>query len=239
MTVLAVNCSWLTHALAAALIVWIPWDKLWQDQLPDRLELAGRRGMILIQASFAQPETPLPVVEIPQTDVPVVVTPQSARVEERTFIETPSAEVEITLEPSETNDPMQRVVHIIAAKPQATTSEQATVDQSLPRQVPKSVAAAPTTAGFEKAPSFAGNAPPEYPELARQNGWSGTVMLRLVIDDTGKVIDVQVERTSGQEILDAAAVSAVRRWKGEPARKNGRAVATEETLPVTFRLTGR
>ena len=77
--------------------------------------------------------------------------------------------------------------------------------------------------------------PPEFPALARQNGWYGTVLLKLWIDEEGRVTDVRVEKSSGYGVLDAAAVNAVKRWRGRPARHNARPVATEELLPVVFR----
>jgi protein TonB len=92
-------------------------------------------------------------------------------------------------------------------------------------------------AGIEakQPPTFFNNPPPRYPELAKQRGWEGDVLLRLMIDETGKVTEVTVERTSGYKILDAAAVNAIRLWRAEPSRRFGRAVKTVEYLPVQFR----
>jgi protein TonB len=85
-------------------------------------------------------------------------------------------------------------------------------------------------------PSFDGNRPPRYPELARQRGWEGTVLLRLYIAADGRVTEAKVEKTSGYPILDAAAVTTVRTWHGYPATRGGRPVATEELLPVRFAM---
>jgi len=70
-------------------------------------------------------------------------------------------------------------------------------------------------------------------------GWQGTVWLRLVIDRLGKVVSVDVVQSSGHAILDAAAVAAVRRWRGEPARDGGVAIETQEYLPVQFEIPNR
>jgi protein TonB len=56
------------------------------------------------------------------------------------------------------------------------------------------------------------------------------------IDASGRVTDVAVEETSGYELLDAAAVGAVRRWRYKPAIGRNGPVATTELQPVTFRL---
>ncbi|MGV3605177.1 MAG: TonB family protein [Planctomycetaceae bacterium] len=95
----------------------------------------------------------------------------------------------------------------------------------------------PLALGIEKVerPVFANNAPPEYPALAQANGWHGTVLLRLTIDETGLVREVKIESSSGFAILDQAAQKAVATWKAQPAKKNGRTVQTVELLPVIFK----
>jgi protein TonB len=90
--------------------------------------------------------------------------------------------------------------------------------------------------GVRTGPSFAGNAPPHYPEVARRNRWEGQVLLRLSISAEGRVTSITVARSSGYELLDAAAASAVRSWRAAPAMLDGEPVATEEVLPVRFRL---
>ncbi|QDV82090.1 energy transducer TonB [Planctomycetes bacterium TBK1r] len=83
---------------------------------------------------------------------------------------------------------------------------------------------------------FSSNPPPQYPLDAARNRLEGTVLLRLQVDTDGKVTEVEIIESSGHGSLDQAAVEAVRRWKGQPARRFGRAIASEEVLPVRFRL---
>lgn len=85
-------------------------------------------------------------------------------------------------------------------------------------------------------PAFDGNRPPDYPAEAIARGIEGTVVLRLTIDEQGRVIEVEVARSSGHAILDEAAVAAVRSWRGRPARRGGRAVRVRQLLPIRFRL---
>jgi protein TonB len=82
-----------------------------------------------------------------------------------------------------------------------------------------------------------GNAPPEYPDLARRRGWEGRVVLKVVVDIAGAATDVAIGRTSGFRILDESAVAAVRRWRFEPARLAGIPVVATVDVPVAFRLT--
>jgi TonB family protein len=50
-----------------------------------------------------------------------------------------------------------------------------------------------------------------YPNIARQNGWTGKVTVSFIIAYTGRVRDIQVVRSSGFGCLDKNAVEAVKR----------------------------
>ena len=80
------------------------------------------------------------------------------------------------------------------------------------------------------------NPKPVYPLLARQRGQEGEALLRVSVDAAGRVLAVDVERSSGFSLLDDAAVKGVRQWRFRPAVRNGVAVAGEVLLPVHFRL---
>jgi protein TonB len=99
-------------------------------------------------------------------------------------------------------------------------------------------AAAPQMVGTdaETPPDFSGNRKPEYPAQAYLAGIEGRVVLRIQITATGNVERVEVARSSGHAILDRAAVTAVRTWRGTPARRGDRPVASTQLLPVRFQL---
>jgi protein TonB len=80
------------------------------------------------------------------------------------------------------------------------------------------------------------NYPPQYPLPARQARLEGSVLLRLHVSASGQVERVEIIATSGHEILDGAAVQAVRQWRFEPARRNGQSIATVVRQPVHFTL---
>ena len=48
-----------------------------------------------------------------------------------------------------------------------------------------------------------------YPEAAKRNGLYGTLMLTVNIFDNGKIESIQIERSSGSRVLDAAAIKIV------------------------------
>jgi len=76
---------------------------------------------------------------------------------------------------------------------------------------------------------------PEYSEKARAAGHQGSCILRLIVGPDGKPRDVSVERGIGMG-LDEKAVEAVRAWVFEPARKDGKPVAVQINVEVSFRL---
>jgi TonB family protein len=75
---------------------------------------------------------------------------------------------------------------------------------------------------------------PEYPEVARQAGVQGTIVLDTVVDVKGAV--TQVKFVSGPEALSQAAMDAVRWWRYEPYLVDGQPVAVETTVAVNFRI---
>ena len=77
---------------------------------------------------------------------------------------------------------------------------------------------------------------PDYPPLARQLGEQGVVLVRLSINEQGRVGAVTLQRSSGFSRLDKAAQAAVWQWRFAPQLDGGKAVATELELPVRFNL---
>ena len=97
-------------------------------------------------------------------------------------------------------------------------------------------AAAPSQPTRAAAPLYALNPPPVYPDLARRNGWSGEVLVRVAVAASGEVTSTGLETTSGHQVLDRAALDAVRRWRFVPARQGSRPLPGEVLVPVRFRL---
>lgn len=89
--------------------------------------------------------------------------------------------------------------------------------------------------GFAQA-SYAHNPKPQYPEAARKEGWEGTVLLRVLVDREGKSKWVEVNRSSGFESLDRAAMETVKVWRFHPARYGERLVESWVKVPIVFSL---
>lgn len=76
----------------------------------------------------------------------------------------------------------------------------------------------------------------KYPQSAAKKKIHGQVVLRFVITETGEVGEVQVLRSSNNELCEAAksAVMGMPRWV--PGKKNGEPVAMWFTMPINFAL---
>ncbi|MBZ5639587.1 MAG: TonB family protein [Acidobacteriia bacterium] len=78
------------------------------------------------------------------------------------------------------------------------------------------------------------HAQPAYPELARRMRISGAVVLRILVDETGRVTEAAPEDRSVRQDFLAAAIRAVRTWTYSPATKNGVPVKTRITVRIAF-----
>lgn len=74
-----------------------------------------------------------------------------------------------------------------------------------------------------------------YPEIARQAGIEGRVVVQFVIDEQGRVLNPRVVRGVGGG-LDEAAVAAVSQARFTPGRQRGRPVRVQYTLTIHFQL---
>lgn len=74
---------------------------------------------------------------------------------------------------------------------------------------------------------------PEYPRSARRRGASGTVSIRLTVDERGQVSAV-LDRSSGFPDLDASARQAALAAQCKPYREGGRAIRVTALQPFQF-----
>lgn len=97
---------------------------------------------------------------------------------------------------------------------------------------PASVPAASTS---EPMP-LAGETPaPRYPSASLRRGETGTVIVRATVGIDGRTRRTDVARSSGSRRLDRAAEDAVRRWRFQPALRDGQPVEADVNVPIEFR----
>jgi TonB family protein len=88
--------------------------------------------------------------------------------------------------------------------------------------------------GDVQPPVLIKEVPPRYPEIARQARVEGTVILEAKTDEQGNVIDAKPLRSI--PLLDQAAIDAVKQWKYEPMRIDGKPRKILFTVTVRFAL---
>lgn len=86
--------------------------------------------------------------------------------------------------------------------------------------------------------AYLNNAPPRYPAVARRMRMQGTATIRVLVGTDGRPQRVRLEKSSGVELLDNAALEAVQRWTFVPARQGTTPIAAEVDVPLRFRLEG-
>lgn len=82
-------------------------------------------------------------------------------------------------------------------------------------------------------------AAPRYPPLARRQHEQGEVVLRVELDESGRVENVAVLRSSGSGRLDEAARTAVAAWHCRPAQRQGQPVRAVALQTLAFVLDRR
>jgi TonB family protein len=77
---------------------------------------------------------------------------------------------------------------------------------------------------------------PNYPQAALERGTEGWVDLIFTVRTDGSIADVSVTAAEPAGIFEQAAMAAVRRWRYEPVRKEGRAVEQRARLRLRFSI---
>jgi TonB family protein len=134
---------------------------------------------------------------------------------------------------------------VIEGRESASTSS--IIERSSAQPQPALLEPMKETPVFELLPISNGSAPKDlipaelisrtkaaYPEIALRTRSSGTVVLEVHIDNTGKVI--KASPVSGPAIFHAEAVKTVMKWRYKPASLNGVNVASKNRAEIVFNL---
>ncbi len=78
--------------------------------------------------------------------------------------------------------------------------------------------------------------PPRYPAEAVEARQQGKVVLRVLVDTSGKAKQVEVESSTAPGIFEPAAIAAAKGWRFNPAQREGGAVESWVLVPVCFAL---
>jgi protein TonB len=128
------------------------------------------------------------------------------------------------------------VPHAVTPPAAAPLTDEPTANPILATPVTSTVPSIVPAAPVEATLAYRA-APMNFPVQALRQRMHGTVMLRVLVDETGKPIDAQVEHGSGYSLLDRSAREQVLAgWRFQPAIVDGRAVRAWAVVPVTFEL---
>lgn len=89
--------------------------------------------------------------------------------------------------------------------------------------------------GEQPVPVSGQTPPPRYPAGALRRGESGTVLVRVEVGIDGTPAGVALVQRSGSRDLDRAAMEAVRKWRFQPAQRNGQAIPASLVIPIDFK----
>ncbi|NBA97195.1 energy transducer TonB [Pseudomonas sp. R5(2019)] len=186
------------------------------------------------------PEIPPMTIEFSQPAPPVVEPPPSQPVQP--VVEPPPpVEDELAVKPPPAKPipkpkpvvkpvpkPAPKAVEQPPAPPQPTPPVAAPAPPAPPKPAPVTPASA--NAAYLKNPA------PEYPSLAQRRGWEGTVLLRVHVLASGKPGEIQIQKSSGRQQLDDAALAAVKRWSFVPAKQGDVAQDGWVSVPIDFKI---
>ncbi len=183
------------------------------------------------------PQVPPMTIEFAAPAPPVVEPPPPAPAPPVVQPPPPPVVDELASKPKAKPKPVPKPVVKQPPKPQPKPLEAAP-------PVPVAAPAAPAPAPAAPAPitpasanaAYLKNPAPEYPQLALRRGWEGSVLLRVEVLPSGRPGQIQVQKSSGRDALDAAALAAVKRWSFVPAKQGDVAQTGWVSVPIDFKL---
>lgn len=84
--------------------------------------------------------------------------------------------------------------------------------------------------------SYLHNPDPVYPKLSRRMHEQGRVLLKVLVSANGDAETVDLEKSSHYELLDQAAIDAVKKWRFIPAKRNNQDFSAYVLVPISFSL---
>ena len=191
---------------------------------------------VTLYAEFISPSVKAEVPEAPKVDLqpepkPPQVKPKPPVVQGKP---TPKQQL-IAKAPARTQqDVAAPVMPVEEPLPVPAETAPQVVAAARPAQMP----AGPVTLSTELSVSCPEMARPPYPALSRRLGEEGKLTLQVELDESGRVTQTQIIKSSGYSRLDNAAVATVKTWHCRPATRDGQPVRTVALQPFNFVIQG-
>jgi protein TonB len=177
---------------------------------PQPPKMIERTYVDIALAAPPAPEPPKPQSP-PPVPQPKVATPAQPKIEPKPEPPTPKTAMTIPAPKPEPPPPVAKPVLILQPK---LPPEYVSVTQ----------------------PNYAARAEPIYPDQARRWHQQGVVVLALFINELGALDKVEIVKSSGFPLLDAAAVKAMKKSRFAPALDGAVPIRSRAEATVTFRL---
>lgn len=181
-----------------------------------------------VELSFVESEDVAePIVSMPSTPSITEVTPDEAPLPENNAAE----EMHESPPPAIGDLELPSLPEAPVAKMDLPPKKEPIAPESL-----STPAQAPRQARIDVPPKPKASIRPKYPLESRKNKEEGTVLLFLKIDENGAVVSVNIEKSSGYSLLDAAAKDAVLNARFNPAKSGSKRVASTAQISLNFTL---
>ena len=206
------------HALGITLVVVLHVLLFWAIQSGLSREVTKKIQVVADVLLLAQDKPQPPPLVPPPPKVMPAPPPKVMPAPPRTApaAQVPAVEVPVTAAPS---------VNAVTVAPSAPAPVVAAAPS--PRSEPVRTAAVVNSAQCEK---------PEYPSASRRMEEEGTVHLRFLVGVDGKVIQSEIEKSSGYKRLDEAARAGLARCQFRPATVDGKPEQAWASMRYTWRL---
>jgi protein TonB len=229
------------------------------DTARDGLPITPVKVPPMVQVTLIPPPPPKPIVVQPPPPPPPVKKSEPPPKPKR--LEPPPPKlVEPPPKPkkAEAPQPKKDVVALKPQQPRPAIRHEEPKEEPRPVEVdetpPAPVRSAPSPAPVRAAPpapvaervtpphggaGYLHNPAPDYPEMAEEEGWEGRVVLKVHVLANGSPDSVSVQKSSGHDILDQAAVRTVKSsWRFAPAMRGDTPTDGWVSVPIVFNLPG-
>lgn len=219
-------------------------SKRWKDEIADSREmLATSRSTVMNAVNDSQPDQPVALNTVSQTPAattnPVKTLPIPGAADDAKPTMQPVKESVPAPETVAKNDVPKKIDE---PSKEASSVEGVTTVRRERRVVPEEPKSAVTENSDPNGLMNVGSllefavqkTNPIYPPTARSMRQTGVVRLEILVDENGKVAEVQ--NTSGPSLLQSAAKDAVRKWKFKPFTRDGQPVKATGYVSFNFNL---
>lgn len=200
----------------------------------------------VVQEAIKQPTPvadPKPIVK--ETKVKKLVKKKKPEVEKKPQPPMPDPKPKITKPvPKKAKErPVKEIAKKIDKPEPPKKVAEAKPEKPKPVSEPKAESKSQQAAGVNSSPklvtrpTFATRpSPVKYPKIAKRRGIEGQVMIEVWIDKNGKQVRQSLVKSSGTQVLDKAALDAIKRWQFSSHTVDGQAIAHRVQIPVRFKL---